>query len=259
VKPIKYEDNETKWVQQRNKRLRADADKYSNNNLIFKYMKVINLVEKALVITNEPEIKTLLSEFLRANTIAQNEKFDLSKYVSNPKYDHHETLTGIFHENGFRIATNGRILCAVDHDYPDEFEGKTVSPKGQIIEGRFPVWQNVLPKVDDLTGLIFTKNAENILQKIKEEQAVAKAENADVFVKITREGQTVCFDAKMFVLFLNFIKTYRRTNVGIRYYGSQSNIFAKDQNGNLCLLMSREVDDTSEHFVDLSYVKINMN
>ena len=221
-------------------------------------MKVIDLVEKALVLTSEPEIKTLLSDFLRANTIAQNEKFDLSKYVSNQKNDNQETLTGIFHENGFRIATNGRILCVVDNDYPDEFEGKTVSPKGQIIEGRFPVWQNVLPKVDDLTGMIFTKNVENILQKIKEEQTVAKTKGADVFVKIVHKEQTVCFDAKMFVLFLKFVKTYRKTDVGIKYCGSQSNIFAKDKNGNLCLLMCREVNDC-EHIVELNYIKININ
>jgi hypothetical protein len=220
-------------------------------------MKAINLVEKALALTVEPEIKTLLSDFLRANTIAQNEKFDLSKYVSNQIIT--ESLTGIFNENGFRIATNGHILCAIDNDYPDEFEGKIVSPKGQIIEGKFPVWQSVLPKVEELTGLIFTKNVENILQKIKEEQKVAKTKDAEVFVKITREEQIVYFDAKMFVLFLNFIKTYRKTSVGIRYCGSLSNIFAKDDNGNLCMLMCREANNNCEHFVELGYLKINLN
>jgi hypothetical protein len=221
-------------------------------------MKAINLVEKALELTNEPDVKTLLSDFLRANTIAQNGKFDLSKYVSNPNHEIREILTGIFHENGFRIATNGRILCAIDNDYPDEFEGKIVSPKGHVIEGKYPVWQSVLPKVDELTGMIFTKNVENILQKIKEEQKVAKINDADVFVKIAREEQTVFFDAKLFVLFLNFIRTYRKTSVGIKYRGIHSNIFAKDNNGNCCMLMCQEANNC-ENVVELSYVKINLN
>jgi hypothetical protein len=219
-------------------------------------MKALNLIEKALVLTDEPEIKTLLSDFLRANTIAQNGKFDLSKYVCNNEI--RESLTGIYHENGFRIATNGSVLCAINGGYPDEFEGKIVSPKGQIIEGKYPSWQSVLPKVEDLTGVIFTKNIENILQKIKEEQNVAKTTGTEVFVKIVHEEQTVFFEAKMFVLFLNFIKTYRKTSVGIKYNGSLSNIFAKDGKGNLCLLMSREVTGNCEHLVELNCLKINI-
>jgi hypothetical protein len=218
-------------------------------------MKAVNLVEKALALTGEPDVKTLLSDFLRANTIAKNEQFDLSKYVSNNEM--RESITGIYHENGFRIATNGYILCAVDDDYPEELEGKTVSPKGHIIEGKYPAWQSVLPNVDELTGMIFTKTVVNILQKIREEQKVAKINGENVFVKIAREEETVYFNANMFVLFLNFIKTFRKTRIGVKYCDSNSNIFAKDDSGNRCLLMCQNVNDC-ENIVELSYLKINI-
>jgi len=217
-------------------------------------MKALNLVEKALELTDEPDIKRLLSDFLRANTITKNEKFDLSKYVSNPKEETCKSLTGVFHENGFRIATNGYILCVVDDDYPDEYEGKIISPNGEIIEENFPKWQYVLPNETELKRTIFTKNAADIIQKIREEQKVAKTSNQDVFVKITREEETVFFDAKLFVLFLNFIKKYK-TNVGIKFCGSQSCIYAKDEYGNLCFMMCRNVTGKCEYVVEIkSYV-----
>ena len=173
-------------------------------------MKALNLIEKALELTDEADIKRLLSDFLRANTIAKNEKFDLSKYIKNAKEETtNKSLTGIYHENGFRIATNGYILCVVDDDYPAEYEGKIISPKGEIIDETYPKWQYVLPTEKELKRTIFTKNAADIIQRIREEEKVAKTDNQDVFVKITREEETVYFDAKLFVLFLNFIKKYK--------------------------------------------------
>jgi hypothetical protein len=214
-------------------------------------MKALNLIEKALSLTDEPDTKRLLGDFLRANTIAKNEKFDLSKFVKNPKDDTTNiSVTGIYHENGFRIATNGYILCVVDNDYPDEYEGKIISLNGEIIEGNFPKWQSILPNDEELKRTIFTKNVTDIIQRIREEQKVAKITNQDVFVKITREEETVYFDAKMFVLFLNFLKTFK-TSVGIKYAGKHSYIFAKDGYGNLCFMMCRNVTGKYEYVVEI--------
>ena len=137
-------------------------------------MKALNLVEKALELTDEADIKKLLSDFLRANTIAKNEKFDLSKYVRNPKEETQKSITGIFHENGFRIATNGYILCVVDDDYPAEYEGKIISPKGEIIDETYPKWQYVLPNDKELKKTIFTKNAADIISKNKRRRKLQK-------------------------------------------------------------------------------------
>jgi hypothetical protein len=106
--------------------------------------------------------------------------------------------------------------------------------------------------------MIFTKTFDHILQKIREEQKVAKINGEDVFVKIAREAETVYFDAKMFVLFLNFIKTFRKTGVGVKYCGDHSSIFAGDDNGNRCLLMGRDANDC-KNIVELNYMKININ
>ena len=214
-------------------------------------MKALNLVEKALELTDEADIKKLLSDFLRANTIAKNEKFDLSKYIKNAKEETtNKSLTGIYHENGFRIATNGYILCVVDDDYPAEYEGKIISPKGEIIDETYPQWQYVLPTEKELKRTIFTKNAADIIQRIREEEKVVKRDNQDVFVKITREEETVYFDSKLFVLFLNFIKKYK-TSVGIKFCGVQSCIYAKDEHGNLCFMMCRKVRENCKYVVEI--------
>ena len=214
-------------------------------------MKAVNLINQALEFTNEPCIKALLSDFLRANTIVKNEKFDLTKYVSNSKSDTDIKITGIFHEKGFRIATNAYILCVVNQDYPVEYEGKIITPNGQEIEGKFPAWQLILPNDEDLTGITFTEPVSEILQRIKEEQKVAKIDDSEAFVKLICEEKTIFFNAKMFVLFLNFMKTFKDTNIGIRYCGINSYICAKDDNGNLCMLMCFNTAGKKEYVVEI--------
>jgi len=212
-------------------------------------MNAINLIEKALAASEQPEVKALLSDFLRANTIAKNEKFNLAKYVS--KDELRPSFTGIFHENGYRIATNINILCAVKNTYPHDFEGKIITPQGQIIDDKFPNWKAVVPKDDEITRLMFTKSPPFMLQKIKEEQAIAKTDGgADVYVSITRENKTIFFEAKMFVLFLNFVKSHASLFVGMRWKGYHSSLFAKDARGNLCLLMGREHIENSNYILD---------
>ena len=60
-------------------------------------------------------------------------------------------MNGIFYENGFAVATDGRVLIKQKTDYPAEYEGKIINPEnGKEIEGQFPHYKKVFPYKDTL-------------------------------------------------------------------------------------------------------------
>ena len=60
-------------------------------------------------------------------------------------------MTGVYYENGFAVATNGRVLIKLKTNYPSEYEGKIINPSnGKEIDGQFPNYKKVFPKKEDL-------------------------------------------------------------------------------------------------------------
>lgn len=65
-------------------------------------------------------------------------------------------LTGVFHDNGMQIITNGRYLIGHHCNYNDELEGKIVARNGEIIDSKFyPKWQKVVPTNKELVECDF--------------------------------------------------------------------------------------------------------
>lgn len=58
-------------------------------------------------------------------------KLDLYKYVSSDKSK--PVLHGVFHEDGYQVATDSFILVRVKSDYPDTHEKKVLNKKGEVI------------------------------------------------------------------------------------------------------------------------------
>lgn len=72
-------------------------------------------------------------------------KFDLYKYL-NPKDELRPVMCGVYHSEGFRVATDAHILVALAaQEYPQDYEGKVIDSKAAECEGRFPDWRRVVP------------------------------------------------------------------------------------------------------------------
>ena len=76
-------------------------------------------------------------------------KLDLYKFVSDDNI--RPSITGVYHEEGWRIATDGRILLAIKQDYSPELEGRIILKNGSLLdkELRYPRWRSVIPDVMD--------------------------------------------------------------------------------------------------------------
>jgi hypothetical protein len=59
-------------------------------------------------------------------------KLNLYNYVSSDK--NKPILHGVFHEDGYQIATDGNIMVKVKSDYPDAHEKKVLDKEGDILD-----------------------------------------------------------------------------------------------------------------------------
>lgn len=76
-------------------------------------------------------------------------KVSISDFVSTDETRYF--MNGIFYENGFAIATNGKILIKQKKDYPAEWEGKIIHPQtGKEIDGQFPAYKNLFNNRENL-------------------------------------------------------------------------------------------------------------
>ncbi|MDD6007606.1 MAG: LPD5 domain-containing protein, partial [Bacteroidales bacterium] len=80
---------------------------------------------------------------------------DLPKVkVGNPKFNIHNytdgtskstpAIGGIFHDNGYAVATDTHIVVASKEDYDAEHEGQLVTKDGDVLNYKFPKWRLVL-------------------------------------------------------------------------------------------------------------------
>ena len=102
------------------------------------------LLNEIYVMTEDQKIKDKVLQILRIEAPQPNGKFDYYKYVS--KELERPIMTGVFHDNGFKVASDAHILIAFKDNYDvSELEGKVVGKDGAFIEGKYPNWRSVIP------------------------------------------------------------------------------------------------------------------
>ena len=56
----------------------------------------------------------------------------------------HPILTGIYHDGGYIVGTDGKILLAHKAKYSPSLEKKVTDKKGKVIDGQYPNWRGVV-------------------------------------------------------------------------------------------------------------------
>ena len=70
-------------------------------------------------------------------------KLDIHSYVSKDKQ--RPTMMGVYHDKGWKVATDGHVLLCVKQSYPEEYEGKIITKYGEVIDGNYPQYRFILP------------------------------------------------------------------------------------------------------------------
>ena len=126
-------------------------------------------------------IKSLVVEIIRAEENdgkAKTEKFNLYDYTEKKK-NYRPVMECVYHDGGYKVASNGGILVALKEDYDPSLEGKMFKKDGEeLTDYVYPKWRSVIPKHDSEDWVRVNFKAEEFNNWLKERRAEYKAENA---------------------------------------------------------------------------------
>lgn len=55
-------------------------------------------------------------------------------------------LSGVYHDGGYAVANDTFILIADKGAYEKKYNGKIIGKKGEVIDGKYPKWREIVPK-----------------------------------------------------------------------------------------------------------------
>ena len=142
------------------------------------------LIEAIIRIESEPKTKS---------------KFKIWDYVSDD--DIRQAMCRVYHDSGFKVASDGHILVALKEEYDPELEGKLIKKDGTI-ETQFtnyPKWRDVFPN-PQLTVMAPVKlDFEKIKGFEADFKAKMKAENRKYAITAVRVAKNCWFKLEYLV------------------------------------------------------------
>ena len=107
----------------------------------------------------------------------------------------HPELTGVYHDDGYAIASDSRILVADKRAYDESKQGKVIGKDGTVIPEKYPDWRYAIPvqirecNMDPYDMLDF-------LSDVKKKAREMKLKLSQCYVYFTVEGHVMCFGAE---------------------------------------------------------------
>lgn len=98
--------------------------------------------------------KELIESIIRLESESTTKsKFKIWDYVGKDKI--RPAMCCVFHDSGFKVASDSHILIALKEEYVPELEGKLLRKDGTIEteHTRYPQWRNVIPN-PELNGMV---------------------------------------------------------------------------------------------------------
>ena len=134
-------------------------------------MKIINTIKNLFSGKTEKETTKKTITTKKAGRAKKAKALDFFKFTVGDK-DTRYFLNGVYHEEGFKIATNGRILVMVKSDYEEKFE-KVILHKSLVpIEGNFPNYKRIIPDFSKMHKIDF--DFMELKKNMKENEGVIK-------------------------------------------------------------------------------------
>lgn len=89
----------------------------------------------------------ILLSIIRAETCGKTKsKFNLYDFCAKDPL--RPVMEGIYHKDGFKVASNAKILVMLKDEYDNELESKIIDRNGNEVEGRYPNYLAIIPKYD---------------------------------------------------------------------------------------------------------------
>lgn len=201
-------------------------------------MKNLDLLQEAIKLSECTEVENLIKRFILSNEMQTNSKFDLHTCCCSPK-DYYSNMKGIYHEKGYKYATNSHLLVKVMESYSEQLEGKIIDKKGTEIAGTFPNCNSVIPKDENLqfVAIDFKK-----ILKVEKAYNLDKKTTGIISGYVTIQG--VCLSIPLLAKLARFAMAYGITEIGTN--GSNSAVKIGREYDTTAILMPMKPDTTKE-------------
>ena len=143
-------------------------------------------------------------------------------------------MCGVFHDGGFKVASDSKILVACKESYEPEKEGKIIGKDGREITGTFPKWRTVIPYKEESER--HEIDSAKVYDLVKKERAANKlvgkhGVKTPAFVRV---GDTI-FRAELLALACRFMDRYGIKT--FRTYGTNRAAKATAEDGSIVIVM----------------------
>lgn len=110
---------------------------------------------------NNLQAAEMIQEVIRAEATAKvkGSKFDIFNFVCKD-FNLRPVMCGVYHDEGWRVASDLHIMVAIKETYADEYEHKILCKDGSFVEdGKYPNWRSIIPDGKDYEEYEFDPQA----------------------------------------------------------------------------------------------------
>lgn len=201
-----------------------------------KELKGIELIEDILKSDDPEYMKMQARQYLMGINLQKSMGgFNIVEYLD--KNNWRPVLEGVYHDNGYIVATDASILIYLKKDYPAENEGKIISPLTGEIVGRYPNWRSVVPStsINDVIHKLDEEAVNNVIATYSMEK------KAKLYYQWYFCIKGVFFDVKYLKSLIKVMKELRMDSVRLQvdHKGDIMNnraLFNENDNGGFVLM-----------------------
>ena len=143
----------------------------------------------------------------------------------------HQELNGVYHDDGYAIASDSRILVADKRAYDESKQGKVIGKDGSVIAEKYPGWKSIIPaqiRESDMDPYDILEFIADVKKKARE----MKLRLSQCNVYFTAGGKVSCFVADNLD---KFCRASIDLNASINFTNSKDDnrrlLFASSENG----------------------------
>ena len=188
----------------------------------------------------------MIQEVIRAeaSTPVKGSKFDIFNFVGKDSL--RPVMCGVFHDDGWRVASDLHILYAERAEYPEEYEHKILLKDGSFVEyGVYPKWRSIIPDGKDYEEYEF--DAKKFYGWIEQKRIEWKAANGRgtkfAYSWKVKVGPAY-LKAEFFDKFITAMKEIGATKILIKDYRRM--VYAKTDKGCVLLMPIIEAEDNTD-------------
>lgn len=201
----------------------------------------LNIVHDDNGTLNAEEVKFSIGEAIRSiqaaiyvETPHTSTKFDIYKMAA--KDELRPVMCGVFHDKGYKVASDSHILVAVRDAYDEALEGHILDRKGQDIIGKYPKWESVFPSETSEEKKAYTLDTAAVYELLRQEKAEKKAAGRDGVARrgYVKVGDTF-FRADKLAMICTFMDAYGAKEITTYGQRRAAAVYAPD--GSKALIM----------------------